>query len=96
MSITFTERVIEFDTQTQIQKVKPTQLKAAVFFDDLFFVVGRTNKGGRFYSETVDSYERAYNIFKSYKDMVAYFGGGEVQIFYVYDDGYDVIEFSKV
>lgn len=96
MSITFTERVVELDTQTQTKRIKPTSLKTATFFDGIFFVVGRTHTGGRFYSETVNSYNEVYHIFKLYKDMIAYFGGGEVQIFCIHDDGYDVVEFSKI
>ena len=96
MSITTTKWTINPETKMRTMVSKELSFEKFSSFNDMYFVVGRTNTGARYYSETVDSYNKAYDIFKQYKDMIAYFGGGEVQIFCIHEDGYDVVEFSRI
>ena len=60
--------------------------------DETYFVVGRTNLGARFYSETTYSYDIAEILFKDYCGVVKYFGGGEVELFYTNSISYNIIK----
>lgn len=93
-----TVTVAKWTTNPKTQKKTMTSKEQPVstLSDGLYFVVGRTNTGARYYSETVNSYADVHRIFNQYKDMIGYFGGGEIQIFYVHDKDYDVIESSRI
>ena len=71
-------------------------IKVKKGFDGMFFAVGRATCGGRFYSETVNDYESAIKLFKKYIGTIEYFGGGEVELFCINDDGYDIIIKTKI
>lgn len=59
---------------------------------DEYFVVGRTLNGGRFYSENVD-WETAVEYYRDYKNIVHYFGGGDVVVYkeQLNEFGYDEV-----
>lgn len=44
-----------------------------------YYIVGRTHRGGRFYSEDM-SYTEALKLIKTYYSIVDYFGGGVVEL----------------
>lgn len=92
MKADFVEYIVEPKTQTKqnIQKNKP-YISIQQSLDGMFFVVARTFTGARFYGDTVKSLEAGYKIFKDYCSVVLYFGGGEVELFAVVNDGYDLI-----
>lgn len=64
-------------------------------FDGMFFVVGRTNCGGRHYSKSINNYNIAIKMYNDYCDMVSYFGGGTVELYSITEDGCDIL-FQKV
>lgn len=94
MSITFTEKITNPENQTEKVKNQSTSLKTAVIFDGIFFVVGRSNTGARYYSDTVKDWDTANKIFSGYCDVISYFGGGNVDLFCLHDNGYDIV-YSK-
>lgn len=93
MSITIFKKKHEIETKEAVfipnkDFFPPTETKLYNYF----FVIGRVNDGARFYSDSIIDYDYAFNIFKLYKDMVFYFGGGEVELIACNKDGYDIIE----
>ena len=92
MGASFKERkyspVLETCFQPEFVSVLP---KVKIGFDEMYFVVGRTNTGGRFYSDSTNEFETAAKTFIDYQDMIGYFGGGTVEFFAVSDKGYDII-----
>lgn len=97
MKVNFTERIVESKVQVQptFQKNKP-YISAQQSFDGMFFVVARTFTGARFYSDIIKSLATSYEIFKDYCGVVFYFGGGEVELFAIIDDGYDLIRRENI
>ena len=61
-----------------------------------YFVAAHTINGARFYSEPFDYTLDAAKSFITYKDVVAYFGGGTVELFRIDPDDFDVIAVSRV
>lgn len=55
-----------------------------------YFVIGRTLKGGRHISPTVN-WKTAIEIYKDYIDIVEYFGGGTVTLYELNIDDYEVV-----
>lgn len=94
MAAIFTERTMNPETQEQVVKIKHTTLKTAIFFEGTFFVVGRSNTGARYYSDTIKEWDAANKIFADYCDVISYFGGGNVELFCMNGDGYDIV-YSK-
>ena len=97
MKVSFTERIIESEVQIQptLQKNKPF-VSVQQSFDGMFFVVARTFTGARFYSDVIKSLAASYEVFKDYCGVASYFGGGEVELFAIVDDGYDLIRRENV
>ena len=97
MSITFVEHIykIKTDNCAVSKKIENTPLTTTKLYN-MFFVIGRATCGGRFYSETTENYKESYQLFSSYKNVVEYFGGGEVELVAVSEDGYDIIDICKV
>ena len=61
-----------------------------------FFVVGRTNTGGRYYSETVKDYDYAYHLYCLYSDLVDYFGGGIVELYCMTPNGCNRLIYKNI
>lgn len=83
--------------QVHYNSIKPPRLsKVALDLDNLIFVVGRANNGWRYYSDSINSINNAYHIFKECLDVIEYFGGGEAEIFIIDENGYDIIYSKKI
>lgn len=78
-------------TLTINTKKIPHTFENQVIFEEIFFIGARSNRGGRHYSETINNLEDAVKIFKEYIDLIFYFGGGEVTLYVITNDGYEVI-----
>ncbi len=61
-----------------------------------YFVAAHTINGARFYSEPFDHALDATKSFITYEDVVAYFGGGTIELFRIDPDDFDVIAISRV
>lgn len=96
MSITFIKHQCNIKTNNQVLLEKNNNIITQTKLYNMFFVIGRTFCGGRFYSETTENYEQAYQLFSSYKDIIKYFGGGEVELVCVSKEGYDIIDICKI
>lgn len=60
--------------------------EVAVMMRHDYFIEAKTISGGRFFSERLD-WEDTAEMFRKYKDVVGYFGGGVVELYEVsYDD----------
>lgn len=60
---------------------------AAELLDEIvprYYVIGRALCGGRFYSENVKDYDEAMILFDKYSAVVDYFGGGIVELHFLY------------
>ena len=97
MSITFIKHIYKPKTNSCVisQKVESTSSTETKVYG-LFSVIGRATCGGRFYSESFDDYKKAYQLFSLYKDVVKYFGGGEVELICVSKEGYDIVDISRI
>lgn len=97
MSITFVEHIykVKANNYAVSKKIENTPLAATKLYN-MFFVIGRATCGGRFYSETTENYREAYQLFSSYKSVVEYFGGGEVELVAVSENGYDIVDICKI
>lgn len=91
MTITFFEIKHTPRTQNKTAKTIPNSNHTKTTFTGTFFVVGRTNTGGRYYSKTLNDWNIATKIYKDYCDIVSYFGGGTVELYSISKDGYDII-----
>lgn len=60
-------------------------------FDRDYFIVARTLKGARFYSETF-GWDKAIEEFRKYKAMTSYFGGGSIVLYERTFDDYDIVK----
>ena len=69
----------------------PTTSNVVIDFSEMYFAVVHTINGGRFYSEAVQGAEAAYALYTDYCDIAEYFGG-VCELFYVNDQGYEVLE----
>lgn len=65
-------------------------------FTPYYFIAAHTVRGSRFYSETFKSSLDALEVYPQYVDMIQYFGGGQVELFRITEDDYDVISISYV
>lgn len=65
-------------------------------FVPYYFIAAHTIHGGRFYSEVFKNSLEALEIYPQYADMVQYFGGGQVELFRITENDYDVIAISYV
>lgn len=80
------------ETDVKWFAVKIPEVKSAMIDTfEMYFVVVHTINGGRFYSEVVQDSEAAYQLFSDYCDIAEYFGG-TCELFYINQDGYEVIE----
>ncbi len=92
MSVTTTEVISTPESKTEWISVKSPRLqKNIISSSEIYFVIVHTINGGRFYSEAVQGSEAAYELFSSYCDIAEYFGG-ICELFYVNEDGYDIID----
>jgi hypothetical protein len=92
MSTTTTEAISTPKSKTEWISTKlPKSQKITINFSEIYFVIVHTINGGRFYSEAVQGSEAAYELFSSYCDIAEYFGG-ICELFYVNEDGYDIID----
>ena len=55
-----------------------------------YFIVAHTVNGARFYSENID-WEDTTEMFRKYKSLTSYFGGGNVQLYERVFDDYKII-----
>lgn len=90
--ITITKKQFKPKTQVQSIKVKINNSYTEQSYIGTFFAVARTITGARYYSETYKDYNFVYNIFLLYKDMVKYFGGGNIELYCITPNGYDILE----
>ena len=89
---TFTKRTVNPETSTKLTPSFFACVSVETKLDETFFVVGRAITGARFYSETVKTFEDAIFLFEGYCDIVSYFGGGEVELFTLTNDEYDIVK----
>lgn len=66
-----------------------------IYSYDMFFISARIIDGTRYYSKTVNNIVDARELFSTYIDVVKYFGGGEVDLFCVNDNGYHIVDSAK-
>ena len=61
-----------------------------------YFVAAHTDSGTRFYSDPIATFEKAQAIYNSYIDVLVYFKGGNVQLYQIKEDDFDVIAYTKI
>lgn len=61
-----------------------------------YFVVAHTDSGTRFYSDPVATFDKAEQVYNQYIDVINYFNGGNIQLYKINDDDFEVISYSKV
>ena len=93
MSVSYTTTSTSIPETEWISVKMPKSQMVTIGFSEMYFVVVHTINGGRFYSEVVQGSEAAYELFSDYCDMAEYFGG-TCELFYINEDGYDVIEYQ--
>lgn len=96
MAATFLKIKYTPNTQSSLEKKIDDSVNYMTTFGEMFFVVGRTNTGGRYYSETVDNWDLANKFYREYCDIVSYFGGGTVELYCITEDGYDIVSSQVV
>lgn len=86
-----------------VHTTQPAILKRDIAWDDYnidmdgyFTIAGLCLKGSRFYSETIRDIKDALYIFDKYVGTIRYFGGGIVHLYYMTNDGCDIILTKKV
>ena len=62
-----------------------------------YFVAAHTVNGGRFYSETFQASIDAMPIYQDYADIIVkYFGGGQVEMFRIDENDFDIISMTQI
>lgn len=61
-----------------------------------YFIAAHTDAGTRLYSEAIANFEMAEKIYNQYIDVIKYFDGGNVQLYRIDLDGFDIVAYTKV
>ena len=60
-----------------------------------YFIAAHTDSGTRFYSDPITTFEQAESIYNSYIDVIKYFNGGNIQLYQIHNDDFDIIAYSR-
>ena len=61
-----------------------------------YFVAAHTDSGTRFYSDPIATFDKAEQIYNQYIDVINYFNGGNIQLYKINDDDFEVISYSRI
>ena len=93
MGATVTEYVFDMIPWVEDEKAI-IKAEAMTIFDRDYFIIARTLKGARFFSEFF-SWDDIKFYYDSYVSMLRYFGGGIIEIYEQEYEDYNLV-FSKV
>lgn len=61
-----------------------------------YFIAAHTINGARFFSESFNNISIAAQNYVLYEDLVDYFGGGIVELYYIDEEDFNIVAISRV